>query len=111
MYTEEIKNKILKKGIIRSEEDWDKASSEHLALAKLFYDLSESGLFGKQDPSIEEKVLFLEETQILNDRSDLKDIDKVEPNKTFESDAVKLGVPIELVPFIRQIYSEILKGD
>jgi hypothetical protein len=110
MFNDEIKNKIIKKGIIRSEEDWDKASPEHLALAKLFYDLSESGHFGKSDPSIEEKILFLEETQALNDQSDLKNVDKVEPNKTFESDAVQIGIPVELLPFIRQIYSEILEG-
>jgi len=110
MFNDEVKSRILKKGIIRSEEDWNKAYPEHLSLAKLFLDLSESGLFGTADLSIEEKVLFLEETQIINDKTDLETVDKVEPDKTFESDSVPIGVPIELVPFIRQIYSEMLEG-
>lgn len=109
---EEIKNKILKKGIIQSEEDWNRASPEHLDLAELFLNLSESDLVdGLEDPTDEEKIVFLEETQQINDLSELKDVDKVEPGKTFESDAVRIGIPVKILPLIRQVYSEMRKID
>ena len=109
MYSEEVKKAILEKGIIRSEDDWNMASPSHLALAKLFFDLMNSGLLPKRCPSVEEKVQFLDETEIINDISELEEVDRVVPNKTFESDSIKLGVPVELVPLIRQIYSEMME--
>jgi len=102
MISEEIKNKIIKKGIIRKE-DWDNASQEHLELALLFYNLSEQ--FPNTNETVDE-VVFLSETQEINDLCELKNIDKVEPNKSFESESVKIGVPIQLVPLIREIYKE-----
>jgi hypothetical protein len=106
------KNKILKKGIIRSEEDWNRAFPEQLSLAELFLNLSESSLLdGVEDPTDEEKIVFLEETQQINDLSDLKNVDKVESGKTFESDAVQIGIPIKILPLIRQIYSEMMEDN
>ena len=109
---EKIKKRVLEKGIIRSEEDWNRASPEHLDLAVLFLNLSESSLVdGIEDPTDEEKIVFLEETQQINDLSELKNVDKVEPGKTFESDAVPIGIPVKILPLIRQIYSEMRKID
>lgn len=106
MISDEIKNKIIKKGIIR-EEDWDKASQEHLELALLFYELNEQ--FPSTNETVDE-IVFLSETQEINDICELKNVDKVEPNKTFESEAVKIGVPIKLIPLIREIYKEMKSG-
>lgn len=102
MINDEIKNKIIKKGIVRKE-DWDNASKEHLDLALLFYNLSEQ--FPSTSETVDE-VVFLNETQEINDLCELKSIDKVEPNKSFESESIKIGVPIQLVPLIREIYKE-----
>jgi hypothetical protein len=107
MINDEIKNKIIKRGIIRKE-DWDKASQEHLELALLFYNLSEQfKLEGNEDV---DEVVFLSETQEINDICELKNVDKVEPNKTFESESIKIGVPIKLIPLIREIYKEMKNG-
>ena len=105
MINEEIKQKILKKGIIQSESDWNKASVEHLELAQMFLLLSETieGI----TPSTEEKIAFLQETQELNDSSELNNVDKVEPNKTFQSNSIRIGVPLEIVPFLRDMYADI----
>lgn len=102
MISDEIKNKIIKKGIIKRE-DWDNASKEHLELALLFYTLSE-----QLPPTNEEvdEVVFLSETEEINDLCELKNIEKVEPNKSFERESIEIGVPIRLVPLIREIYKE-----
>jgi len=107
---EEIKKKILNKGIIKSEEDWNRASSEHLELAALFLLLSESSfLQDEPDPTEEDKIVFLNETSEINDLCELRDVDKVLPNKTFESDAIPIGVPVKILPLIRQIYGDMRK--
>lgn len=107
---EETKRMILNKGIIRSEEDWNKASPEHLSLAELFLRLSESSLVERmEDPTEEEKIVFFNETQEINDLAELRNVDKVEPGKTFESEAIPIGIPVKILPLIRQIYSEMFK--
>lgn len=50
--------------------------------------------------------MFLSETEEINDLCELRNIDKVEPNKSFERESIKIGVPIRLVPLIREIYKE-----
>jgi hypothetical protein len=105
---ESIKNIIIKKGIIRKE-DWDKASLEHIQFAETLLLLSEQ-IGGDAEFSEEEQVIFLEETQEINDLSELKNVDKVEPNKSFESETIQIGIPIQLVPLIRQIYKEMKNG-
>lgn len=105
MISEEIKNKIIKKGIVR-QEDWDNASKEHLELALLFYNLSEQLQLEGDEGECVDEVVFLSETQEINDLCELKNVDKVEPNKSFESESIKIGVPIKLVPLIREIYKE-----
>jgi hypothetical protein len=108
---EETKKRILKKGIIRSEEDWNRASQEHISLAELFLLLSESNIVqGTEETTEEDKIVFLNETAEINDICELKDFDKVQPNKTFESDAIQIGVPIKILPLIRQIYGEMREG-
>lgn len=109
---EDTKRRILKKGIIRSEEDWNRASPEHLSLAELFLNISESQMVeGLEDPSDEDKVVFLEETNAINDLAELKDIDKVRPNKTFESESITIGIPVKILPLIRQIYADMFREE
>lgn len=103
MISEEIKNKIIKKGIIKKE-DWNNASKEHIELALLFYTLSEQ-LPPTTNEEVDE-VVFLSETEEINDLCELRNIDKVEPNKSFERESIEIGVPIRLVPLIREIYKE-----
>lgn len=109
---EDTKRRILKKGIIRSEEDWNRASPEHLSLAELFLNISESQMVeGLEYPSDEDKVVFLEETNAINDLAELKDIDKVRPNKTFESESITIGIPVKILPLIRQIYADMFREE
>lgn len=111
MIDEDIKKRILEKGIISSEEEWNESPPIKLEMAKVLLLMSNIPQLISSSVTDYEKVKFDEETQALNDMIELKDVDKVSPNKSFESDNFKINIPVELIPFIREGYSSIMKKE
>lgn len=108
-----LKNKIIEKGII-SKKDWKNASPEHIKFASTILKL---GDFVKkknytqfEEISKFDKHQFIKETREINDLLELQNVDKVENNKTFESQSIEMSIPEELIPWFYEIYSEIKKG-
>lgn len=101
----DLKAKIIEKGIIGKEE-WHKVTKEHFELAVFFLLASEMEEFN-QMPTAFDEFMYSESLQKIQDQIDLEEFDKVIPNKSFENDSVKIGIPSNLIPFMRGIVEEI----
>lgn len=100
-----LKAKIIEKGII-GEEEWPKVTKQHFELATFFLLASEMEEFN-QMPTEFDEFAYTECLQKIQDQIDLDDCDKVLPDKSFDNDSVRIGIPTNLIPFMRGIIEEI----
>lgn len=104
------KERIISAGIVEAK-DWGGLAPEHIALADAILTMldlqktdPESEMFScdsfkSQEQHSEELEKIITE---LNDRSELEDVDRVEPNKTFK-EGMPIAIPISLVPFFNNL--------
>jgi hypothetical protein len=104
------KERIISEGIIERK-DWPRLKPEHMELAKLILtmldlqktdpeaDILSDLSFKSDEQHAEELAQGIGE---LNDDVELENVDKVEPEKTFEK-GVPMGIPTSLVPFFNNL--------
>ena len=99
----EYRNKIIEKGIIL-EEEWDKASDQHIALAIAIVDFLEKNKdnedfeFSEYD-SFEFRQEFLE----IQDKIELNEIDKVKEDKENDFVSIKMKIPAAFAKYLQDV--------
>lgn len=99
---QEVKNEIVKQKIIKKE-DIDIAPEWALALAVLLLEMSNSDQYCSDSISKFDEAKFLEEVYETQDLIDLKNCDRVTENYGEKMKSFPIGIPVKLIPFLREI--------
>jgi hypothetical protein len=99
-----LKDKIIEKGIIL-EEDWHKASKDHIAFASMILEyLQNNPDSEEEDDSFSdfEEIAFQEEFYEIQDRLELRDFDKVKSDKENDFISVRMKIPSGFAKFLQE---------
>ena len=111
---EDRKERIIRAGIVERA-DWERLAPEHIALADsilTIMDIQEAnpGLDLFSDDSFqtteEQAEEFLENARQFNDSVELEEVDRVQPDKTFD-EGIPIAIPLSLVPFFNKILRDL----
>jgi hypothetical protein len=99
-----LKDEIIEKGIIL-EEDWCKASKEHIAVASMILEYLQNNPESEDENncfSDFEKIAFQEEFYEIQDKLELNDFDRVKNDKENDFISVRMKIPSGFAKFLQE---------
>jgi len=103
---EDLKNKLVENKIIKKE-DIEDAPNWALNLGALLLKMSEIEDYCSLGVNKFDEQKFLEEIYKVQDLIDLKNCDKVSQNYEEKMESFPIGVPVKLIPCLRQVMGEL----